>query len=103
MGRLADKRSGEREHAKFSSPQRRLQQKSYAAQRLNRLAARLDLLATWRADLDERIALAQWHLERGSLFAVEMDDLVAEVKSWRLYAMHIGREIERGRIERGAN
>ena len=99
MGRLAEEKSGVREHVLFSKPQGSLQQKSHAAQRLNRFTAKLDALATWRDDLLDRIAVAEDKLHADSnlyfsrLYPDELDDLIDAVRAWRLVAARVALDL----------
>ena len=94
--RLADEKSDVQDNVLFSKPQGSPQQKSHAArQRLVRLTARLDALATWRDDLLDRIAVAEeklyadGNLYFSRLYPDEMDDLIDAVAAWRLAAARV--------------
>jgi hypothetical protein len=54
--------------------------------RLRRLLAKLGTLVIWRDDILYRIDRAMQLQERGALFAIEQDDLIAAVAAWRLAA-----------------
>ena len=93
-GRLAEEKSGVREHVLFSKPQGSLQQKSHAArQRLVRLNARLDALCVWRDDIQARIEHAKQLFERGSLYPDQLEDLQDAVRAWRLAAAGVVLEL----------
>ena len=84
-----------------SLPPAASQPKSPAAQRLNRLTARLGALCVWRDDILDRIDTAQDLQDRGALFPLEQDgDAVA---AWRLAAggvvLDIGHQDDMRRAE----
>ena len=74
-------------------PPRCPQQKSHAAQRLNRLTSRLDGLAIWRDDILDRIDHAKQMQDAGCLFAAEQDDLIDAVKAWKLAAARVALDL----------
>ena len=91
MGRLADEKSDVRDNVLSSKPQGSPQQKSHAAQRLNRLTAKLDALATWKEDIERRIADVDarlwepnWFFSR--VYQDEIGDLAGAVRAWKLVA-----------------
>ena len=89
MGRLAGEIKDRLDTGQDSKPPRCPQHKSHAAQRLNRLTARLDALCVSKEDIERRIAIAQDMLERGCLFTVEVDDLQDAVRAWRMAAARV--------------
>ena len=99
-GRLTKEKSDVRDNVFSSKSLSCPQQKSHAAQRLNRLTAKLDALAVWRDDLLERIAVAEEKLHADGnlyfsrLYPDELDDLIDATRAWRIAAARVALDLE---------
>ena len=77
-----------------SLPPAASQPKSHAAQRLNKLTAKLDALCVWKEDIQRRIAdVDAWLWEPNWFFSRvyqdEIDDLADATRAWRLAAARV--------------
>ena len=97
-GRLTKEKSDVRDNVFSSKSLSCPQQKSHAAQRLNRLTSEIDALCVWKKDIEQRIADVDarlwepnWFFSR--VYQDEVDDLAGAVRAWKLAAAGVVLEL----------